>query len=33
MFHREIDRAMALGSWDDIRQIDRSIFANPSPWI
>ena len=32
MFHKEIDRAMALGSWDDIRQIDRAIFANSSPW-
>ena len=32
MFHREIDRAMALGGWDDIREIDRSIFANPAPW-
>lgn len=32
MFAREIDRAMALGGWDDIQQLDRSIFANPSPW-
>jgi isopentenyl diphosphate isomerase/L-lactate dehydrogenase-like FMN-dependent dehydrogenase len=32
MFHKEIDRAMALGGWDDIRQIDRSILANSSPW-
>jgi isopentenyl diphosphate isomerase/L-lactate dehydrogenase-like FMN-dependent dehydrogenase len=29
---KEIDRALALGSWDDIRKLDRSIFANPSPW-
>jgi isopentenyl diphosphate isomerase/L-lactate dehydrogenase-like FMN-dependent dehydrogenase len=32
MLAREIDRALALGSWDDVRMLDRSIFANPSPW-
>ncbi len=33
LLKREIDRALALGSWDDIRQLDRSIFSNSSPWI
>jgi isopentenyl diphosphate isomerase/L-lactate dehydrogenase-like FMN-dependent dehydrogenase len=32
LLKREIDRALALGSWDDIRQLDRSIFFNSSPW-
>lgn len=32
VFAREIDRALALGSWDDVRQLDPSIFVNPSPW-
>jgi isopentenyl diphosphate isomerase/L-lactate dehydrogenase-like FMN-dependent dehydrogenase len=32
LFRREIDRAMALGGWDDIAKIDRSvIFGSQSP--
>jgi hypothetical protein len=26
LFRREIDRAMALGGWDDIAKIDRSVI-------
>jgi isopentenyl diphosphate isomerase/L-lactate dehydrogenase-like FMN-dependent dehydrogenase len=29
LFRREIDRAMALGSWDSIAAIDRSALADP----
>jgi isopentenyl diphosphate isomerase/L-lactate dehydrogenase-like FMN-dependent dehydrogenase len=32
LLKREIDRALALGGWDDISQLDRSIFATSSPW-
>jgi isopentenyl diphosphate isomerase/L-lactate dehydrogenase-like FMN-dependent dehydrogenase len=27
LFHREIDRAMALGGWNDLGRIDRSVIA------
>jgi isopentenyl diphosphate isomerase/L-lactate dehydrogenase-like FMN-dependent dehydrogenase len=30
VFRREIDRAMALGSWDSIARIDRSALADPA---
>ena len=26
LFRREIDRALALGGWDDVGKLDRSIF-------
>ncbi|MBV9290307.1 MAG: alpha-hydroxy-acid oxidizing protein [Hyphomicrobiales bacterium] len=32
LFRREIDRAMALGGWDDVAKLDRTvIFRPPSP--
>jgi L-lactate dehydrogenase (cytochrome)/(S)-mandelate dehydrogenase len=31
LFHREIDRALALGGWDGIDKLDRSIFFHAQP--
>ena len=31
LFRREIDRALALGGWDGVAKLDRSIFFRPDP--
>ena len=30
LYRREIDRALALGSWDSIAKLDRSIIFDPN---
>ena len=29
LFRREIDRAMALGGWDSLKAVDRSLLSRP----
>jgi isopentenyl diphosphate isomerase/L-lactate dehydrogenase-like FMN-dependent dehydrogenase len=31
LFRREIDRALALGGWDGVAKLDRSIFFRADP--
>ena len=31
LFRREIDRALALGGWDGVAKLDRSIFFRAGP--